>query len=284
MSLFFPTGIKVVADLPVGDNLHDHVSIYLLSKVQERSTVTEEMIEGFVGQYGYKYFKTGPWAHPGTEGNALLHFEKSNPESAPDIQLQLKPALETQRENQINCNHTFCEEYMYQHADDIGITMVVNLLHPKSRGTVRLSSKDPYDLPTVDLNQLSVKQDIADLIKGVRLWEKFTQTDMMKEVGIDISPTKISFCSDQEYNSEEYWECFIRHFAFPTHNTVGTCKMGAANDTSAVVDPELKVKGIGALRVVDASVFPAVTSGGTNAPTTMLAEKAADMIKGIVPD
>ena len=274
-------GIKVLADLPVGDNLHDHVSLMLLSYVNEGLTVTEEMIEGFIGQNSYKYFKTGPWAHPGTEGNAMLQFERSDKDVAPDIQLLLRPKLESLSDNAINCNDSFCEEYLYKHGETPGITMLVNLLHPKSRGTVRLTSTDPYDLPTVNLQQLTVNDDMKGLIKGIRLWEQFTKTETMKKAGIDIEPTKVSFCLDNKYNTDAYWECFIRHFAFPAHNTVGTCKMGAADDKSAVVDPELRVRGIKGLRVIDASIFPAVTSAGTNIPTIMVAERVADLIRGI---
>ena len=273
-------GIKVLADLPVGDNLHDHVSLMLLSYVNEGLTVTEEMIEGLIGQNSYKYFKTGSWAHPSTEGNAMLQFERSDKDVAPDIQLLLRPKLESLSDNAINCNDSFCEEYLYKHGETPGITMLVNLLHPKSRGTVRLTSTDPYDLPTVNLQQLTVKDDMNGLIKGIRLWEQFTKTETMKKAGIDIEPTKVSFCLDNKYNTDAYWECFIRHFAFPAHNTVGTCKMGAADDKSAVVDPELRVRGIKGLRVIDASIIPAVTSGGTNIPTIMVAEKGADLIRG----
>ena len=102
----------------------------------------------------------------------------------------------------------------------------------------------------------------------------------MKELGTDLIKMKLSICSENDFRSDAYWECFTRHLTITGHHQSGTCKMGPDSDRSAVVDPQLMVRGVKDLRVVDASIFPNVTSGNINAPVVMVAEKTADMIRG----
>ena len=111
--------------------------------------------------------------------------------------------------------------------------------------------------------------------------KKIIETPSMQKIGATVKDMRLPFCSNHTFQSDEYWECMIRQVATTVYHPSGSCKMGSANDETAVVDPELKVRGIKGLRVVDASIMPNVTSGNTNAPVIMIAEKAADMIQGV---
>lgn len=118
-------------------------------------------------------------------------------------------------------------------------------------------------------------------IVGVRLAQKLATAPILKnKYGIRIDTTPEGDCDKKyQFDSDDYWDCAIRHGTGPENHQVGTCKMGPKSDPMAVVDPELQVHGINGLRVVDASVMPLVTSGNTAAPTMMIAERANDFIR-----
>ena len=141
-------------------------------------------------------------------------------------------------------------------------------------------STDPFDYPIIDSQYLTDQRDIKDFIATLRIWERFIETPTMQGLGAKIEHAKISFCSQHEVRSDAFWECVVRHLAVTEYHHCWTCKMGGKADPTAVVDPQLRVIGIKGLRVVDASVLQNVTTGNTNAPIIMVAEKASDMIRG----
>ena len=145
---------------------------------------------------------------------------------------------------------------------------------------IKLRSDDPYDYPVIDPLYLTHKDDIDGFIAGIRIWEKIVETTTMREIGAHIDQAQVSFCAEHVFRSDEFWECYTRHLAVNAYHQTGTCKMGTEKDKTAVVDPQLRVKGVNNLRVVDASIFPNVTAGNTNAPVVMAAEKIADIIRG----
>lgn len=101
----------------------------------------------------------------------------------------------------------------------------------------------------------------------------------MQALNATLNPTRIAACKRMPYLSDDFWRCIARHYSQTIYHPVGTCKMGPHTDRMAVVDPRLRVYGVHKLRVVDASIMPYIVTGNTNAPTIMIAEKAADMIK-----
>jgi choline dehydrogenase-like flavoprotein len=152
-----------------------------------------------------------------------------------------------------------------------GYSCHVCLLRPMSRGSVSLASKDPMDAPLIDPNFLGVRDDVERLMRGFRIMRNVLQQPAMAKLGGKEVQASAQATSDLAV------EQFIRDYADTVYHPVGSCRMGPGE--LDVVDHELRVHGMEALRVVDASIMPRIVSGNTNAPTIMIAEKAADMIK-----
>ncbi|XP_062618936.1 alcohol dehydrogenase [acceptor]-like [Saccostrea cucullata] len=163
--------------------------------------------------------------------------------------------------------------------------VLCTLLHPKSRGRIQLHSSDPFDPPRIDPNYLDHPYDMKMLLKGIKQLLKLANTTAFRSIGASpfdpYDENYFLYCKHFPYESDDYWRCRVALNFISMYHTTSTCRMGAADDKTAVVDPQLRVKGVSNLRVVDASVMRHVTSGNTNAPTIMIAEKAADMIRGI---
>ena len=152
-----------------------------------------------------------------------------------------------------------------------GVTLNSAYLRPRSRGTVRLSSADPLAAPLIDPNYWADPYDREMSIRGLKLAQ-----DIMRQQALRPYVLAERLPGPQVMTDEDYFNYACRH-AKTDHHPVGTCRMGS--DPAAVVDPTLRFNGIDNLRVVDASVMPTVVSSNTNAPTIMIAEKAADMIR-----
>ncbi|XP_053406437.1 glucose dehydrogenase [FAD, quinone]-like [Mercenaria mercenaria] len=261
-------------------NLKDHQTIFLRSKINKSISLTDSVLESYKTRLQYKLFGTGPLSTAGTEGTAFFYTNENNRRKTyADIQVLFVSRLLTVGNN--NHEDAIQEEYDAGSKNADGFTWVQSNTHPKSRGTSTLRSKDPFDHPVIDPQYFTDTRDMDDFISGIRIWEKFLQTPTMKGLGVESEDMKMSFCSQFEFRSDEYWECMVRHLAVTIYHPCCMCKMGSENDANAVVDTDLRVKGIKGLRVVDASVFPQILGGNINAPVIMLAEKASDMIRGI---
>ncbi len=253
------TGIPVRHALPgVGKNLQDHLDFILAYKSKD----TDNFGLGLVGAarllgHLWRWRKTGASmaATPFAEGGAFL---KTSPDlDRPDIQLHFAIALVDDHARKLH--------YGY------GYSCHVCKLRPDSRGSVGLHSADPFAAPAIDPRFLSDDRDLETMIKGARMMREIMQAPALAPF------RKSEMFGTDTATTDADWEQHIRARADTIYHPVGTCKMGM--DDMAVVDPELKVHGIDGLRVVDASIMPTLVSGNTNAPTIMIAEKAADMIK-----
>ncbi|OWF37635.1 glucose dehydrogenase [FAD, quinone]-like [Mizuhopecten yessoensis] len=282
--------IDVKADLPVGDNLQDHLMVFIPVLTNTSIPITKDTVGNVWALMDYVIHRTGVIATTGVEAMAFL-YEDGNVTSgngkAPEIQFHLHSVHgftenEKQFEN-FNLNEKTRDLVFSTAVNQSSFSMLPILLHPKSHGTLRLKSKDPLQYPAIDPQYLQHPGDIKTLLKGIRLTERLLDTKPMREIGASIDPSvpMYKLCEQHLFRSDAFWMCFIRQLAVTVYHPTGTCRIGRKDDPTAVVDPQLKVKGIKGLRVVDASVMRNMPSGNTNAPSIMIAEKAADMIRGV---
>ena len=162
-------------------------------------------------------------------------------------------------------------EHGFQQIKGHAFTMGPTLLHPFSRGDIRLRSSNPLDSPAIRANYLSDSRDMDVMLEGIKLSRKLAATKAFDGYrGTELHPGSAA-------NDDAALRAHISKFTETLYHPVGTCKMGT--DAMAVVDSELRVHGVEGLRIVDASIMPTVVGGNTNAPTIMIAERAADLIK-----
>ena len=261
-------GIAAQIPLPgVGRNLQDHISVAIAYGRSAPGPLHAVMrADRMLLALGNAYFRGAGIANDLPGG--VMAFLKSAPAAPlPDIQLLFNAAPMAAR--------PYFRPFVRPFADGFACRAV--LLRPESRGTVRLASPDPRAPVRIRQNFLATGTDWATLRAGVRMVRDIgRQTPLAPFLAGEISPGP-TCRSDAEIDAH------IRATAITVHHPLGTCRMGAANDPASVVDAELKVFGVDALRVVDASVMPDLVGGNINAPVIMIAEKAADLIRGREP-
>jgi len=267
-------GIETIHHLPeVGQNLQDHLMVGLNMDVKDGygvdplagldpSTISDN-VEG-----------KGTLSSNGCGGLAHIHTGLSS-DPRPDIQLHMT-SLTVAVDHGFGIFHNmgFLEKfwpYVEPHCYNSTASIIPVLSRPASRGYIKLKSNDPQDHPIIQPNYLTEKSDVDTLVAAMKFSKKLTATEAFKEAGAIIwGPDP--FCEHLLFESDEYWECYVKHFSFTIYHPVGTCAMGT------VLDQRLRVNGVMGLRVVDGSVMPNIVGGNTNAPIIMIAEKAADMI------
>lgn len=278
-------GIPVISNLRVGFNLMDHIATGGLTFIINKpySLRTEKLINN---EYlkSYLNFHRGPLAIPGG-CEALVYYDSTdpqNPDGWPDIELLFEGGSIVS-DPTLYKNFGITDDIynkVFRPIENAETFMIFPMLmRPKSRGRIMLSSSDYRVKPKIFPNYFSEKEDMEIMLRGVRLALNITSTPAMKAIGTRFHTIPIPACAHNPFGSDAYFDCMARHFTFTIYHQSGTCKMGPAKDKKAVVDPRLKVYGVKSLRVIDASVIPIIPSAHTNAPTFMIAEKGADMIK-----
>ena len=253
-------GTEVLFDLPVGQNLHDHLFVpcsYLAKTGRAGNAFT--ILRDIIREYAVGETWIGRTVF---EGGAFL---KSDPSmDIPDTQLLTLP-FSYPEPNQDGPGRAYVNPRA-------AFTLMATLIYPKSRGALTLPSNDPNAMPIIDNGFLNDPADLETLIKQVKICQEIAQTAPLKDLlGKQLSPSPDA--TDDAALADE-----IRLRATSVYHPVGTCKMGS--DESAVVDARLKVRGVEGLRVADASIMPSIIGGNTNAPSMMIGEKAAELILG----
>ncbi|XP_062579973.1 L-sorbose 1-dehydrogenase-like isoform X2 [Saccostrea cucullata] len=273
--------IPVVADLPVGKNLQDHMMFPVMIQVNE-SISGSDWVYGWWSQLQYVLFRSGPLSFAGMREAAAYFRTKATPEDiSPDVQYQLH-SIDIKYERRFSFLD-FAKPKALTEGKVIekGKLFTIGIMapqHPKSIGEIRLRSSDPFDFPIIDPHYLENPDDVKCFIRGIRKLQDLVATKSFQSVEAKIVQIKHEDCRSKDKDSDEHWECLVRHYALTNYHPTSTCTMGGPNDKSAVVDPNLKVRGVAGLRVADASIMPFVPASNTNAPVIMVAEKAADII------
>jgi choline dehydrogenase-like flavoprotein len=255
-------GISVIHDLPgVGSNLHDHLMVPLRFLATKHTGHTSTALHFIGGVINDMLFNKGWIGKTFLEGGAFVKSTPSQPR--PDIQFHSIPWAYPEPNDDGPAEPTICKDPCF--------TMLPGLIYPKSRGEVRLTSNNPADKPAIDPHYLEEDSDMKTLLRGIELSRAFAQTDVLREY------LKEEATPGQRVETEKDLRAAVRLYAKTIYHPVGTCKMG--KDDTAVVDPMLNLRGIDGLRVADASIMPKIVGGNTNAPTIMIGEKAADLIR-----
>ena len=287
--------IPLVKDLPVGQNLQDHVMIPkgYHTDIPPTSTLsfTRTNTETLGNLVQYYLFGSGPLSASPMEVHGFVKSGlQEKGDDRPDLQfitLAAKGDLKFAKLYNVR-EEVLLESPLFKRLVELGqhvtgYTIVPGILHPKSVGEIRLNtSGSPLDPPVIDPNYLSDPHDIEVLLKGIRLAQMIANTtafDVFRTGNVFVNDEIATERCPQNFDSDDYWRCHIRHMTLTIYHPVGTCKMGRTTDPTTVVDPRLRVKGLEKLRVADASIMPELVSGNTNAPCIMIGEKAADMIK-----
>lgn len=253
-------GIKPVVDLPgVGANLQEHTAISVAAEV-DCPTLNRDAhgLRRALAALRWLVRRTGPAAQP--VGHVQMFVRTSAAETAPDVQVQMVPlGLAEHRGRLVPARRNI-------------ITAVISVCRPASRGTIRLRSADATASPVITFPMLGDAQDLERLIAGARLVRRILATPpLAPHVRAETWP-------GPQVESDAAWAAYARASAFPNYHPAGTCRMGA--DESAVVDEQLRVRGLEGLRIADASIMPRLVSGNTNATCILIGEKAAELILG----
>ncbi|KAL9878214.1 glucose dehydrogenase [FAD, quinone] [Glossina fuscipes fuscipes] len=279
-------GIQVVVDLPVGNNLQDHVGLGGLTFVIDSPlTVTRNRFQTIPVSMEYILRERGPMTFTGVEGVAFLNTKYQDPNiDWPDIQFHFCPSSVNsdggdQVRKVLNLRDGFYNT-VYKPIQNLETWSILPLLlRPKSTGWVRLNSRDPQQQPNIIPNYFDHQEDIDVLVEGIKLAINVSNTQAFQRFGSRLHNIPLPGCRHLEFNTDSYWACCLKQFTFTIYHPTGTCKMGPNWDPTAVVDSRLRVYGVSGLRVIDASIMPSIVNGNPNAPVIMIGEKGADMIK-----
>ena len=278
-------GIPVVKDLPVGDNLCNHPTLFGSAFIRDPSLVGRRIRPSIEQMYEANVNGTGPWA----QSPISIWFRTSPsrpPSDYPDQVIysyplqNLLPDFLRSMSTEWNV-HVSLLEYLLDMIKHDNLILAPTLTRPYSRGTIRLKSTNPYDMPLIDPRLLRDSRDMQNFIELVSFTINLVENSSLAQVCY-VNPLPIpgcSYCPDRPVSEcESYIRCYIRQITSTMWHPVGTCRMGDPNASHTVVDTRLKVKGIRNLRVVDSSVYPNCINANTNAPAMLVGEMGANFI------
>ncbi|XP_061377260.1 ecdysone oxidase-like isoform X1 [Danaus plexippus] len=258
--------IDVIANLPVGKNLQDHLAIPILHTLQKNKKKSFP-----------KPFNPHVYPYSNIVGFVALNKSQSYPDYESTINIIDDGAKDLLQ----------LYSFVYQYSDNVSdsiynyakestvIETLITDLHPKSRGEILLRSVNPFDHPLVYTGYLSEEEDLVNTIRYIEDYLRLTHTSYFKKNNAQMIDIVGNMCKGFKFGSKDYWTCYIQCTLNNMTHYSGTCALGS------VVDSRLLVRGVKGLRVTDTSIMPYIVSGNTNAPTMMLGEKVSDFIKEV---
>ncbi|XP_055621947.1 glucose dehydrogenase [FAD, quinone]-like [Toxorhynchites rutilus septentrionalis] len=281
-------GIQVVEDLPVGEIMYEHPGvfgpIFLIKKpidnyiqldeninlrniikiMNGRGVFTTNAVESLM------YIKT-PVAEspdPGLPDVEIMQaFTSIDFDSGPGTALAFR------------LSNTTYDGYFRPIRNVRSFQYLPMLLKPRTRGKLRLKSRNPFSYPRFEYQYFEDERDIEALVYGIREAIRVTSQPAFRKLGVEIYSRQVPGCEPHVFNTDEYWRCHVRTLTATFHHQIGTCKMGPPTDPEAVVDARLRVYGVSRLRVVDIGIVPSPPAAHTSAVSIVIGEKAADLIK-----
>ncbi|KAF7271748.1 hypothetical protein GWI33_015426 [Rhynchophorus ferrugineus] len=279
--------IPVIRSLNVGGNLQDHVGLGGMTfLVNTSDSLSSDRIRSMSmnALAEYAIVGVGPYTvMGGVEGVSFVKTKYANEsEDFPDAQILLvSGSTHSDKGSHIRHAHGltdgFYEETFKPLETRHAYSLLPIILRPQTRGWIKLRSNNPLDQPEINPNYFAEPSDLKILTEAVKISLRLTRTQALQKIDSDFH--EFPRCKSKIKISDGDIECMVRQYSATMYHPVGTTKMGPASDKDAVVDSQLRVYGIEGLRVVDAAIMPTITSGNTNAPVIMIAEKASDIIK-----
>ncbi|KAF5272025.1 hypothetical protein FQR65_LT05006 [Abscondita terminalis] len=280
-------GVPVVKNLRVGENLQDHVQFFGLAMKMGPNSLPQRVDLDTVDEwYKYVMHKSGPLSVTPLN-NFLLYLDPKNRSIYPTLQLFYEAFPKNDPNDglrKIQVTYNLPSESFKPH-EEINkhsnlFYLMPALAYPKSVGKILLRSNDPFDPPRIFPNYFSDEEgeDLQAMLEGVRFFQELVKTKAFADYEPEMVHLDLENCRSFEPDSDDYWKCALKNIATTVYHLAGTCKMGPAEDPTAVVDSRLRVHGMKGLRVVDASIMPVMISANINPAVIMIGQKGSDMI------
>jgi choline dehydrogenase len=258
-------GVKVLHESPgVGENLVEHPNLLNIYRMKGKLGFTKflRFDRAALSVLRWYLFGDGPFTTAGSVGNIFMRSREGL--DRPDVQIVTVAV------------HQYAQLWfpMLTRPPVYAMTGRIGVLHPQSRGWVRLRSANPLDTPRIRFNMLTEPADVDTMVRAVEMSRELCNQAALREI------IESELLPGREVRTRDEMVAYLRQNVEHRHHPLGTCRMGTASDRGAVVDAQLRVHGIVNLRVADASIMPDDPSGNTNVPTIMIGEKAADLIRG----
>ncbi|XP_026725415.1 glucose dehydrogenase [FAD, quinone]-like isoform X2 [Trichoplusia ni] len=276
--------IKVKSNLPVGQNLQDHVRIPIPVTVDTGATQRDEHF-WLKAAAQYLLDQTGPHTTNYDQPNINAFLSVEDGKSLPDVQIDHNYFVPNTSyvfsmcTNTMSFKDSICKQFADFNKDKELFIFFVSLCRPHSRGNILMRGNNPMEHPKIFSKYFNDTRDMDTFVKAIKKVTEIVNTPTLKAMNAEIKRINFEGCDDLEFESEAYWECMARTVTYNVYHPVGTAKMGKEKDPESVVDSRLRVIGVKGLRVVDASIMPTIPSVNTNAAVMMIAERAADFIK-----